>query len=524
MELTEYRGTPRPALILDRSGVEVSFDRLDAEANRLARFLRARGLQAGDTVAVLMDNCEHVHAVMWAARRAGLCFTMINTDLTPPEIAYILEDAAARAIIASASMRTLCERVSRAHLRALPQVRVIADQDLEEWMRYPACCRTESDAPVSSEKEGQLLQYSAGTTGRPKGIRRPLRTPQAGRSSLRTPVFDALGVTQESVYLSPAPIYHTAPAMWTMAAQSVGATTVLMQGFDAERALAMIERHGVTHAQFVPTMFVRMLRLPAAIRGAYDVSSLRRVVHAAAPCPPHVKQAMIDWWGPIIDEYYGSSEGAGITFIRAEEWLTHPGSVGRPILGRPHIIGDNGVELPPGETGQVYFDGGYEFEYLNDAAATSETRSPQGWVSVGDVGHLDHDGYLYLTDRRHHMIISGGVNIYPRESENVLLEHPAVADVAVIGLADPDLGQRAVAVVELTDSASAGDDVAAELLEWTRARLGRHKCPRSIVFDQHLPRTEAGKLYKHRLIDRYGQSESVGGDRKIEIFASEKLR
>ncbi len=512
MDLKDHREAPKPAVILDRSGIEVSFDRLDSDANRLARFLRTRGLRVGDTVAVLMDNCEHVHVVMWAARRAGFYFTMINTDLTASEIAYVLRDSAATAIVASASMRALCEVLTRSHHDALPPVRLIADSEMQDWAEYPSCCWGEPDAPVSSEREGQLLQYSAGTTGRPKGIRRPLRTPLPGRSSLCTPVFDALGITQDSVYLSPAPIYHTAPAMWTMAAQSVGATTVLMQGFDAERTLALIDRHAVTHAQFVPTMFVRMLRLPADVRTAYDISSLRRVVHAAAPCPPHIKQAMIDWWGPIIDEYYGSSEGAGITFIRAEDWLTRPGSVGRPILGRPHIVDENGVELPPGATGQVYFDGGYEFEYLNDPGATSASRSPEGWVSVGDVGHLDRDGYLYLTDRRHHMIISGGVNIYPREAENVLLEHPAVADVAVIGLPDPDLGQRSVAVVELTDSSSAGENLAKKLMEWTRSRLGRHKCPREIVFDQHLPRTEAGKLYKNRLIDRYGQDVSHVGE------------
>ncbi|MDX1873837.1 AMP-binding protein [Mycolicibacterium sp. 120266] len=508
MDLSKHRGSPRPAVILDRSGAEVSFDTLDCDANRLARYLRGQGLQVGDTVAVLMDNCEHVHVVMWAARRAGLYYTMINTDLTASEIAYILADSVATAIIASASMRNLCDTLSREHCDAMPPVRLVADGDLDGWMRYPSCCSTESDAPMSSDREGQLLQYSAGTTGRPKGIRRPLRAPETGRSSLRTPVFDALEITQGSVYLSPAPIYHTAPAMWTMAAQSVGATTVLMQGFDAERALHLIERHAVTHAQFVPTMFVRMLRLPVDVRESYDISSLQRVVHAAAPCPPHIKRAMLDWWGPIIDEYYGSSEGAGVTFIRAEDWLTHPGSVGRPVLGRPHIVAESGVELPPGETGLVYFDGGYEFEYLNDTAATSAARSPEGWVSVGDVGHLDQDGYLYLTDRRHHMIISGGVNIYPREAENVLLEHPAVADVAVIGLPDADLGQRAVAVVELVDPFSAGVDLAGELMKWARARLGRHKCPRAVVFDRHLPRTDAGKLYKDRLVDRYSHNAS----------------
>jgi fatty-acyl-CoA synthase len=303
------------------------------------------------------------------------------------------------------------------------------------------------------------------------------------------------------------PLYHTAPAMWTMCAQSVGATTVVMQRFDAEQALECIQRYRVTHAQFVPTMFVKMLRLPENTRRAYDLSSLRRVVHASAPCPPDIKREMIDWWGPIIDEYYSSSEGAGITFIRAEEWLTRPGSVGRPILGTPHILDEFGAELPPGEVGDIYFDGGYPFAYLNDEAKTRAARSPQGWVTVGDVGYLDEDGYLYLTDRRHHMIISGGVNIYPQEIENALLSHPLVVDAAVFGVPDEVMGQSVKAVVQLTDPLLAegerADAMADELLTWLRARLARYKCPRSISFEDELPRTDAGKLNKQPLIAKY---------------------
>ena len=257
-------------------------------------------------------------------------------------------------------------------------------------------------------------------------------------------------------------------------------------------------------AQFVPSMFVRMLRLPEEIRRRYDLSTLQRVVHAAAPCPPEIKRQMIDWWGPIVDEYYGSSEGAGISFIRAEEWLERPGSVGKPMLGVPHILDADGHELPAGEIGEIYYEGGYPFEYLNDAIKTADARSPQGWVTVGDIGYVDTDGYLFLTDRRNHMIISGGVNIYPQEAENMLISHPLVIDAAVFGLPDDLMGQSVKAVVQLADPARADDALADDLITWLRDRLAHYKCPRSISFEAHLPRTDAGKLYKQRLIDKYG--------------------
>ncbi|MDG5483768.1 fatty-acid--CoA ligase FadD4 [Mycolicibacterium gadium] len=497
MQLRDHVGSTKPAVVLHPSGTVVTFTELEARANRLAHFLRRAGLRAGDTVAILMENNEHIHAAMWAARRSGLYYTLVNTHLKASEVAYIVTDSGAKAVISSRAMQEICEHLSIESLAAA----VLADDDLDGWQRYPDCVAAEPATPIADESDGLLLQYSAGSTGRPKGIRRPLNS---ARPTLSTPVFEALGVTVDSVYLSPAPIYHTAPAMWTMAAQAVGATTVVMERFDAEQALKSIERYGVTHAQFVPSMFVRMLRLPEEARLRYDVSTLERVVHAAAPCPPEIKRQMIDWWGPIVDEYYGSSEGAGISFIRAEEWLERPGSVGKPMLGLPHILDVNGHELPPGEIGEIYYEGGYPFEYLNDTAKTAEGRTAGGWVTVGDVGYVDTDGYLYLTDRRNHMIISGGVNIYPQETENMLISHPAVVDAAVFGIPDDIMGQSVKAVVQLADPADGNDLLAAELITWLRDRLAHYKCPRSISFEAQLPRTDAGKLYKQQLIDKYG--------------------
>lgn len=452
-----------------------------------------------------MENNEHIHAVMWAARRSGLYYTLINTQLRPAEVSYIVGDSGAKAIISSVAMRAVCQQLSESLPRGLPSVALIADGELEEWRRYPDCVAAMPATSLAGECDGRLLQYSAGSTGRPKGIRRPLDAASSVRTSLSTPVFEALGVTSDSVYMSPAPTYHTAPAMWTMAAQAVGATTVMMEAFDAEGALDCIERYGVTHAQFVPTMFVRMLRLPKATRMRFDLSTLERVVHAAAPCPPEIKRQMIEWWGPIVDEYYGSSEGAGISFIRAEDWLRHPGSVGKPMLGVPHILDEDGNELPAGQVGDIYYEGGYPFEYLNDAEKTAAASNSKGWVTVGDVGYLDDDGYLYLTGRRHHMIISGGVNIYPQETEDALVCHPLVVDAAVFGVSDEVMGQSVTAVVQLVDPAQATPQLADELAGWLRNRLAHYKCPRSLYFEPRLPRSDAGKLYKQDLISKYSR-------------------
>ncbi|OBH01658.1 acyl-CoA synthetase [Mycobacterium sp. E342] len=504
MQIREHTSSTKPAIVLDPSGLRLTFAELEARANRLAHHWRRHGVREGDTVALVMENNEHMHVVMWSARRAGLYYVPVNTHLTPSEMGYILTDSEAMAIVASAAMSAQCEQLEE-YLTDIPApLRLMTGATPPNWVSYPECVAGEPDTPIADESEGDLLQYSSGTTGRPKGIRRELPhvTPAVAPNVL-TPLLNALGITGNSVYLSPAPLYHTAPSVWSMCVQALGATTVVLERFDAEQALACIERYRITHAQFVPAMFVRMLKLPAEVRDAYDLSSLERVVHAAAPCPPEIKRQMIAWWGPIIDEFYSSSEGAGITFITADEWLQHPGSVGRSLLGTVHILGEDGSELAAGQTGDIYFEGGFAFDYLHDPVKTAASHNPNGWATVGDVGHLDEDGYLYLSDRRHHTIISGGINIYPQEAENLLVSHPRVADAAVFGIPDPEMGQRVAAVVETVDPLHTTDDFADELLEWLRSRLAHFKCPRQIRFETRLPRSDAGKLYKQPLIEKY---------------------
>ena len=502
MQIREFAATGKPAVIVHPSGTVVTFDELEARANRLAHSFRGAGLVEGDVVAILMDNSEHFHAVMWAARRAGLYYVPINTHLTAAEAAYIIDNSNAKAIIGSAALRQTCAQLCELDV-ALPELRMIADDDLAGWLRYPDCVADQPDTPIADEIEGDLLQYSSGTTGRPKGIKRPLtHLPPAQVPGLMAMLID-VWMTPESVYLSPAPLYHTAPSVWTMQAQAAGITTVVLEKFDPQDCLDAIQRYRVTHAQFVPAHFIRMLKSPAVVRNSYDVTSLQRVIHAAAPCPVQIKHQMMGWWGPIVDEYYASSEAHGSTVISAEEWLTHPGSVGKPMNCVVHIVDANGDELPPGEPGEIYFEGGNTFEYLNDPSTTAKSREKHGWSTVGDVGYLDDEGYLYLTDRRHHMIISGGVNIYPQEAENILVTHPQVLDAAVFGIPDDEMGQSVMAAVQTVDPARATDEFGAQLLGWLRDRLAHYKCPRSVAFEEHLPRSDTGKLYKNQLVEKY---------------------
>ncbi|BCO38201.1 acyl-CoA synthetase [Mycobacterium heckeshornense] len=503
MQIREYLGADKPAVILHPSGTVVTFDDLEARANRLAHYFRRAGLREGDTVAILMENNEHIHAVMWAARRSGLYYVPINTHLTAGEAAYIVDNSSAQAIIGSAALRKTCENLGEHLPHGLPHLLMIADDDLPGWLRYPECVADQPDTPIDDELEGDLLQYSSGTTGRPKGIKRQLPHVSPAEAPGMMSALLGFWIDPDAVYLSPAPLYHTAPSVWSMSVQAGGITTVVMEKFDPEGCLDAIQRYRVTHAQFVPAMFTRMLKLPEPVRNSYDVSSLKRVIHAAAPCPVEIKKQMMDWWGPIIDEYYASSEAIGSTLITAEEWLEHPGSVGKPMLGVVHILDENGDELPPGQAGEIYFEGGYAFEYLNDPEKTAASKDKHGWVTVGDVGYLDDEGYLYLTDRRHHMIISGGVNIYPQETENMLVTHPKVLDAAVFGIPDEEMGQSVKAVVQTVDPADATDQFADELLAWLRDRLAHYKCPRSISFEAQLPRTETGKLFKRELVEKY---------------------
>ena len=498
----------KPAIIMHPSGTVVTFGELEARANRLAHHFRAAGLVEGDTVAVLIENSEHFHPVLWAARRAGLYYVPINTHLTSAEAAYIIDNSGAKAVVGSNKLRDTLAGLEAELPNGLPALRLIAEGDLDGWERYPECVADHPDTPIADEIEGDLLQYSSGTTGRPKGIKRELpHLPPAEVPGLMAMLVQ-FWMHPDAVYLSPAPLYHTAPSVWSMQTQAGGITTVILEKFDAEGTLEAIQKYRITHGQFVPVMFTRMLKLPEAVRNSYDVSSLERVMHAAAPCPIEIKQQMIDWWGPIVDEYYASSEAHGSTLISAEDWLKHPGSVGKPMMGAVHIVGEGGEELPTGEAGEIYFEGGADFEYLNDPEKTKSASHPKGWKTVGDIGYVDEEGFLYLTDRRHHMIISGGVNIYPQEAENMLVTHPKVMDAAVFGVPDDEMGQQVKAVVQTVDQADATDEFAEELLGWLRDRLTHYKCPRSISFEPNLPRTDTGKLFKQSLIEKYSTPAS----------------
>ncbi|AFM15017.1 acyl-CoA synthetase (AMP-forming)/AMP-acid ligase II [Mycolicibacterium chubuense NBB4] len=493
----------KPAIVMYPSGTVVTFGELEARANKLAHLFRDAGLVEGDAVAILMENNEHMHAVMWAARRAGLYYVPINTHLTAAEAAYIIDDSSAKAIVGSGKLKDTLAGLGAELPGGLPAVRIIADGQLDGWQSYPECVAGQPDTPIEDEIEGDLLQYSSGTTGRPKGIKRALPHVPPSESPGLMSALVSFWMHPDAVYLSPAPLYHTAPSVWSMQTQAGGITTVVMEKFDAEGALDAIAKHRVTHGQFVPVMFTRMLKLPEDVRASYDVSSLERVMHAAAPCPVDIKKQMIDWWGPIVDEYYASSEAHGSTLIFAEDWLTHPGSVGKPMAGAVHILDEDGNELPAGQAGEIYFEGGFDFEYLNDPEKTQKSRDERGWKTVGDIGYLDEDGFLYLTDRRHHMIISGGVNIYPQEAENLLVTHPKVMDAAVFGVPDDEMGQRVKGVVQTVDPADANEEFAGELVAWLRDRLAHYKCPRSISFETQLPRTDTGKLYKQELMKKY---------------------
>ena len=501
----------RPAVIMGASGETITFRELDERSNQLAHLLRSRGVAAGDTVAIFTENHPRYLEMAWAAQRAGLYYTTINSHLGADEAAYIVHDSGAVAVISSATLGAVASQLG-ADRAPNVRTRLMLDDAIEGWEPYDQAVATQPVTPLDDECEGDFMLYSSGTTGRPKGIRRELTLAPMGEGpQSAVPMLQALGLDGGDRYLNPAPLYHAAPLAWSMSAQRLGATVVVMERFDAAHALALIEQHGITHGQFVPTMFVRMLKLADDVRTRYDVSSLRRVVHAAAPCPVAVKRQMIEWWGPIVSEYYSATEGMGATWIDADDWLGHPGSVGRAVLGEIHIVGDDGTEVPPGETGTVWFGGGYEFAYHNAPAKTAEARNPAGWATVGDLGWVDDDGYLYLSDRRAHLIISGGVNIYPREIEEVLIAHPQVFDVAVIGVPDQEMGEQVKAVVQLGEPGDAGPGLEAELLEWCRERLAGYKVPRSVDFDAQLPRLDTGKLYKQVLRDRYWPSVKPSG-------------
>ncbi|MGE0726856.1 MAG: AMP-binding protein [Acidimicrobiia bacterium] len=499
-----------PAVIMASTGSVTTYRELDEAANRLSRLFWAAGLRPGDHVAFCLENHPRYLEIAWGAHYAGLVYTAMSSRLTTAEMAYILADCEAKAFITSrykADQATeLAEQVA-----SMP-VRLMLDGTVDGYDAYEDAVAAQSAEPLADRQEGADMLYSSGTTGRPKGVATPRTGEPLGTPPPLIGVLALLfGMDQDSVYLSPAPLYHAAPLRFCMSTHRLGGTVVVMEHFDAEQALALIERHRVTASQWVPTMFVRMLKLPQAVRDRYDVSSLKAAVHAAAPCPVDVKRAMIEWWGPVLHEYYAGTEGNGFVYCNAEQWLAHPGTVGQPLNCRLHIVGEDGEELPQGEEGTIYFEGGASFEYHNDPDKTRESRHPKGWSTLGDVGRLDADGFLYLTDRKAYMIITGGVNVYPQEAENVLTMHPKVFDVAVIGVPNEDFGEEVKAVVQPVDWSDAGPDLERELIAFCRRQLADVKCPRSVDFEQELPRHPTGKLYKRLLRDRYWQ----GRDSKL---------
>ncbi len=497
------RATPdKAAYVMAATCETVTYAELDRRADQGARLLRALGLRRGDGVAVFLDNSPRFFEVVWAAERTGVYCTCLSSKLNAAEAEYIVRDGGCRVLIVSAGVRAAAEALAPA-LADLH--RFACDGEVEGYDRWEAARDAMPAEPLADPQPGSVMLYSSGTTGRPKGVRHPLSEEAFGAntSPLVRLGVGLYGFTPDMVYLSPAPLHHAAPLRWSSAVQQLGGTVVVMERFDPEEALRLVERHRVTHAQWVPTHFVRMLKLPAEVRARYDLSSLKSVWHAAAPCPIPIKEAMIDWWGPIVHEYYAGTEGNGFCAISAPEWLLHKGSVGRNLTTVTKICGEDGEALPPRTEGAIYFAGADPFSYHNDPAKTAEAANRHGWTTLGDVGWLDEEGYLYLTDRKSFMIISGGVNIYPAEIENLLVTHPKVADVAVFGGPHEEMGEEVVAVVQPHDPAEAGEALAAELHAFARAGLSHVKAPRRIDFRAELPRHDTGKLYKRLLRDEY---------------------
>ena len=492
----------RIAFAMCDSGESVSFGQLDQRANQVAQVLRACGAGRGDHIALLLKNERRFLETCFGADRAGVYYTTISTRLLADEVAYIVRDCGARLLLVSAGLAPLLATLRPLLPSALRCF--VTGGPVEGFESWEAVVDSASALPIADPSQGLDMLYSSGTTGRPKGVVWPLPDLPAGSRTMLVELLQPLfGYGPDCRYLSPAPLYHAAPLRHCMTVIKLGGSVHVMEQFDAERALQLIERHRITHSQWVPTMFVRMLKLPDAVRLRHDLSSMQVAVHAAAPCPVEVKQRMLQWWGPIIHEYYAGTENNGFCAITPQEWLAHPGSVGRAAQGVLHICDEAGDELPPGETGLVYFADGPQFAYHKDPERTALTRNRQGWTTLGDIGRLDHEGYLYLVDRRAFMIISGGVNSYPQEAEAVLIGHPAVADVAVLGVPHDELGEAVKAVVQLLDPAAASPALADELMAWCRERLASFKCPRSIDFDPALPRHPTGKLYKQQLRQRY---------------------
>ena len=494
----------RAAYIMAASGETVTFAELEARSNQTAHALREAGCKPGDTIAIFAENSPRYFEICWAAQRSGLYYVCISSRLTAPEVQYIIQDSGSKLLIASVGLTHVAREAK--HLTGLSDTWSI-DGEIDGFKPLETHRENYPETPIPDEMKGLDMLYSSGTTGRPKGIRpalergKPIDTP-----TILAQMINALTRFEPGdIYLSPAPLYHAAPLRWCMSYTRHGATLIIMEKFDAEAYLKYVEQYKATHTQLVPTMFIRMTKLPDEIKSKYDISSLKCAIHAAAPCPIPVKQEMIEWWGPIIEEYYAGSEANGLTWASSEDWLHHKGTVGRAIFGELHICDEAGDEVPVGQEGQIYFGGTTPPNYHNAPDKNKAALNPKTpeWSSLGDVGRVDEDGFLYLTDRKAFMIISGGVNIYPQETENVLITHPKVADCAVIGVPDPDFGEAVKAIIQPADGVTASPELAEELMAFCLANLSKLKCPKSIDFDPELPRHPTGKLYKRLIRDKY---------------------
>lgn len=489
----------KPALICEPAGERISYGQLNAQANRAAHALRLLGVQDGDCIAICLPNGIALVAAILAAQRIGIYFTLLSPKASAGDVGYILTDSASRVLLCTAAIdAALAQSEPPAACR-----RMVCGADPGapgEWERLLA---NQPDHLPPQAKPGMEMIYSSGTTGRPKGIRRAFHCKTWGEvDSRNVEAMRWLVGTPDSVYLSTSPMYHSAPYRYLCAFLDAGATAIIMDHFDAELSLTLIDRYGVTHSLWVPTMFQRILRLDEARRAAYSGKTMTHAIHGAAPCPQPVKKAIIDWWGPVVYEYYSGTEGVGRTFINATEWLAHPGSVGKPSHCKVHILDEQDKPLPTGQTGRIFFESAVTFVYWNDEEKTRAAVSPQGWRTFGDIGHVDEDGYLYLTDRSGFMVISGGVNIYPQEIENTLLLLPGVLDAAVFGVPDDDLGEQLVAVIQIADAAGATAEKANEILAHCRSRGGSIKTPRLIRFCTDFPRLDTGKVQKRFLRER----------------------
>lgn len=499
----------KPAYIMANSGVVITYGELETRSNQIAQMFRALNLNKGDVIALFMENTPEFLQIAWAAQRSGLYFTAISSRLTASEVEYIIKDANAKTLFTSQGLADTAKQIP-ALCNGVIFINV--GGEIEGYQNFEEMVSGQPKTPIADQAAGTDMLYSSGTTGKPKGVRRALPEtafdePDAV-AGLMTLLYKA---NPNMIYLTPAPLYHAAPLRFTMSAQRLGGTSIIMEHFDPEQCLGLIEKYKITHSQFVPTMFVRMLKMPSSVRAKYDVSSMQVAIHAAAPCPMEIKKQMIEWWGKIIYEYYAGTEGNGFCAIDSDEWLEHVGSVGPAITGILHICDESGKEVSVGDEGVIYFENENEFSYHNDPEKTKESKHPSkdSWTSLGDIGRLDEDGYLYLTDRKAFMIISGGVNIYPQEAENIIINHPKVADVAVIGVPNEDFGEEVKAVVQPLNWSDASDELGEEIIAYCKQQLSAIKCPKSVDFEAELPRHATGKLYKRLLRDRYwGKKDS----------------